>query len=119
MGVRTPWQRQHTGGGLSSSDRGTARVGPVQTSAEWNNKVAPLRYRTRCVEKFDTPPYDRLSELGLFNDTVSAVTWRRKRRQYDREWGVDKISKQGRRYENQAHKGPWLLKEIARLAVNL
>jgi len=25
------------------------------------------------------------SELGLFNDTVSAVTWRRKRRQYDRE----------------------------------
>lgn len=61
--------------------------------AEWNNKFAPQRFRTRCVEKFETPPYDRLCDLGLFNDLVSAVAWRRKRRQCDREWGVDKISK--------------------------
>jgi hypothetical protein len=73
--------------------------------------------RTRCVEKFDTPPYGRLSDLGLFNETVSAVAWRRKRRQYHREWGVDKVSKQGGRYENRAHKGPWLLKEIVRNSV--
>ena len=48
-------------------------MGPVQTSTEWNNKVAPLLCRTRRVEKFDTPPYDRLPDLGLFNDTVSDV----------------------------------------------
>jgi hypothetical protein len=34
------------------------------------------------------------------------VAWRRKRRQYDREWGEDKFSKQGGRYETRAHKGP-------------
>ena len=58
---------------MSSPDRGTARVGPVQTSAEWNNKVAPLRCRTRCVEKFDTPPYERLADLGLFQPWLGVV----------------------------------------------